>query len=338
MRLTRLVAGLLYLLLGIGGSVDASESKLPPQSTPARIWHFVLRGLAYDRAIWMVDRAKAAGFDAVQVTLTDGVRLDRAPWTPRKDAWSKAEFIDWVAYARERGMAVIPEVQLLTHQEKFFQQAHPDLMFNGVTYDPGRDRTYQIVFSMLEEIIDAVRPAAVHIGHDEVAGHDPASARKWLKPGEKALPADLFLADVLRVHGYLKERGIHTWMWGDMLLSPTEFPTMHSRDLNGSGAGYGKALRDKLPRDLVICDWHYFGGQLAFPSLATLVREGFRVVGVTWENEEAIRHFSRYAAAHGASGMMATTWFRVQRKHWDRVDWILRISGQAFGTAHLASP
>jgi len=43
--------------------------------------------------------------------------------------------------------------------------------------------------------------------------HNPSAAKKWLNEGEKMLPADLFLQDVLKLHGYLKQRGIETWMW-----------------------------------------------------------------------------------------------------------------------------
>jgi hypothetical protein len=55
--------------------------------------HFVLSGtVPLERAREYVNQAQAAGFTAVQVLLTDGVRLDHAPWKPVKTAWTKAEF------------------------------------------------------------------------------------------------------------------------------------------------------------------------------------------------------------------------------------------------------
>jgi hypothetical protein len=109
------------------------------------------------------------------------------------------------------------------------------------------------------------------------------------------VPADLFARDVERIHGYLSQKGVETWMWADMLLDPAEFPGASSKHLHGVAAGYGKALRNRLPRDIVMCDWHYGDEQGSFPSMAVMQSEGFRVIGATWKREETTRNFSRYA-------------------------------------------
>jgi hypothetical protein len=189
---------------------------------------------------------------------------------------------------------------------------------------------YTKVFPYLDELIELIQPVAVHIGHDEVVGWNAWHAKKNLKPGEKMLPSELFLSDVLKIHAYLKKRNVETWMWGDMLISPDEFPNMLSRHLHGSVPDYGKALRDKLPKDIVICDWHYFDDQLDFSSLDIMQKEGFRVVGATWKKEKTTRNFSSYAAQHDAHGMIATTWFHVVLKEWDVVEDIIKFSGEAF--------
>lgn len=310
-----------------GKMPDSVNAPAPP---PYRIVHVVLRGAPMNHARDLVDRAKASGFNAIVIMLTDGVRLDHAPWAPNPNAWSKAALLEWVAYARSRGLEVIPEVKLLTHQEKFFQDRNPDLMFNAVTYDPRKEGVYQKVYPLLDEIIASLRPAAIHIGHDEVVGWNRAHARKKLKPGEQPLPADLFLKHVLRVHGHLKSKGVATWMWGDVLLAPEEFPSMLERHLHGGMPGYGKSLRDRLPRDIVICDWHYFDEQGEFPSMRKMQEEGFKVIGATWKNETTIRNFTRYAKAHRAHGMMATTWYHIHGATADQVDWIIRASGRIF--------
>lgn len=327
-----LITILLSLIILSTHAVHAAQGKTlnSANNGPLRVAHFVLRNVSLESARAMVDLAQNAGFNAIQVVLTDGVSFKHAPWKPLKNAWTKAEFISWMKYARSRGLEVIPEIKLLTHQEKFFQDQYPELMFNKSTYDPRNEKTFKVVFTFLNEIIEAIQPTAIHIGHDEVAGHNPHSAKKWLPPGEKMLPADLFLQNVTRLHTYLKQKGVDTWMWGDMLLSPHEFPGMQSIYLHGTSPGYGKALRNQVPKDIVICDWHYTGNQTDFTSLSTLQREGFRVIGATWKNQKTIRNFSRYAKAHNAYGMMATTWFHVQRNETDLVNWIIRTSGLLF--------
>ncbi len=312
--------------------LKSAKQEALESSTKIRAWHFVLRAVSPDRARWMVDEAHKAGFNTVQVSVTDGVKLSKAPWQPLGDAWSTDEFKEWVNYARSYGMEVVPEIKLLTHQEKFFQGHFPDLMFNKVTYDPRQEAVYtDWVFPLLDEIITLINPRVIHIGHDEVVGWNLRHKLKTLNQGESMLPAELFLTDVLRVHSYLKKRNIETWMWGDMLISPDEFPTMLDRHLHGGTGGYGKIMRDKLPRDIVICDWHYFDDKSDFSSLSVMQKEGFRVIGATWKKSETILNFSRYAAEHSAYGMMATTWFHVQKKEWDIVEKIIKESGKAFG-------
>ncbi len=319
---------LLFSSLTWAANDQAAVATTQPQKI--RAWHFVLRTVPLDRAYWMVDQAQKAGFNTVVVTITDGVNLRYAPWKGLPEAWSREDFVKWVAYVLNKGMEVIPEIKLLTHQEKLFQNNFPLLMFNKSTYDPRKGPVYEKTALLLNEIVEITHAPALHIGHDEVAGYNPSWVEKWLCMGEAILPAELFLQDVLHIHDYLKNRGIETWMWGDMLISPEEFPEMFASELHGGSVGYGKALRAKLPKDIVICDWHYSDDQPDFPSLAVMQKEGFRVIGTTWKKPRTIDNFSRYAAQHHAYGMMATTWFHVQRKEWDVVERIIRESGDAF--------
>ena len=48
-------------------------------------------------------------------------------------------------------------------------------MFNTVSYDPRKDATYAVVFPFLDELIEAVHPRAIHIGHDEAFRMDRRS-------------------------------------------------------------------------------------------------------------------------------------------------------------------
>lgn len=328
------VLAVILAVLAVVTNVNGQDTRAPlptvQRLVPMGILQLVPQGLELGQAKSLVDHAHGAGFTAIQILIGNNISLTHQPWQALPDAWSKEALRDWVAYVYARGMEVIPEVRLLTHQNRFFQDRHPELMFNKSTYDPRKEETYVRVFALLDEIIETVHPLAIHIGHDEVAGHNAKSTKRWLRPGEKVLPADLFLQDVLRIHAYLKQRGIETWMWGDMLQSPDEFPTMSAQQLRGKLPGYGKALRDKLPKDIVICNGSYWGDQLDFPSLSVIQKEGFRVIGVTFKKEKTIRNFSRYAAAHGGYGMLATTWSHVRKKEWDVVERIIRVSGEAF--------
>lgn len=338
-RAGMLLCAMVVMWAGLWEVGAAAEPSSVPAAEALRIMHFVLTGtVSPERARGFVNEAQAAGFTAVQVLLTDGVQFDHAPWIPVKTAWTKAEFLSWADYARAHGLEVIPEVKLLTHQEQFFQRQYPGLMFNTVSYDPRKDATYAVVFPFLDELIEAVHPRAIHIGHDEAFGWTVGQVSKWLKLGEVMIPADLFLRDVVRVHDYLGKKGVETWMWADMVLSPAEFPGAQTRHLHGIAAGYGKALRQQLPRDIVMCDWHYGDEQGSFPSIDIMQGEGFRVIGATWKQESATRKFSRYALSRHAYGLMATTGFHIQQNDTKMIHWIIQASGALFRNPEAVVP
>lgn len=325
-RLRAWLAGVaLWIALWLPMGAMATDGK-----APIRALHFVTRAVSVDEIKGRVDLAASVGYNLLVLALSDGVAFRHFPGQVRSDAWSVDELKSLVAHARARGLMVVPEIKFLTHQEKFFQDAHPRLMYNAFTPDPRLAEVQALQKAYLDEVIEALRPHAIHIGHDEVAGASGRSVKELLQQGQAPLPADLFAYSVSVLHGELSDRGIELWMWGDMLMAPEEFPGMEKAYFHGTIPGYGKALRDRLPRGIVICDWRYVDKGREFPTVSVLRKEGFRVLGSTWKRTETTRNFAAYAAAHGAQGMIATTWFHVQRKEWDVVDRIIRESGAIF--------
>ena len=304
-----------------------------------RALHFLLRDLSEATIRAMIDKARLARMNALIISLADDVRFDSKAVVARKNALTKKQLVAIVEYARAAGMVVIPHVPLLTKQHKFFKSDRPELMYNNTTYDPSNPELYSLVFEYLEELIATLQPVAIHIGHDEVEGIFPRSkGKKWtpleqrkrLKPGDKPLPPWLFLHHVRKIEAFLAERGVRTWMWGDMLISDREFPGMDGDNLNGN-FGYSD-IRKRIPRDILICDWHYQYRGPAFSSMLAFVNEGHDVLGATWNDPENIRNFSRFTAslAHRPRGMIATTWFLVRQNEWEAVDKIIEESGRYY--------
>lgn len=322
---------------GRGGRLPAGSVADWPDH-PTRAFHFVLRDVAVESARRLVNLARENQFNTLIVQLADGVALPSLEEIARPDAWSPEELASFADYTRQNGLEFVPEIKLLTHQGKLLKGHYPELMYNSKTYDPRSEETYRLVSRILDDVIDTVRPDAVHIGHDEVAGVGSGErARKQLGPGEQPLPARLFLEDVRRVHGMLEARNVETWMWGDMLVAPSEFPGMLERHLHGTSA-YA-SLRGKLPEDIVICDWHYSDRQDDFPTLRAFLEAGHPVLGATWRRASTTRRYSRYAESLNrprVRGMIATTWWLVQRGRWEQLAQLAEFSGSVFWNADPA--
>ena len=328
-------AGALHGLTTLAEMAAAREGRLPEGTVvdwpghATRAFHFVARGVSVASARRLIRIARDNQFNTLIVQLADGVDLASMGDLPRGDAWSPAEFRAIVEYARQNGLEFIPELKLLTHQGKLLKRQHRELMYNEHTYDPRKEATYDFVLPIVDEVLELARPAALHIGHDEVIGIGPNEGE--LPPGEEPLPARLFLEDVERLHAHLSERGVETWMWGDMLVSSDEFPGMLARHLHG--VPEYTDLRGKLPRDIVVNDWHYADDQDSFPSTRALLEAGHPVLGATWRAHGTTRRYSRYVAGlddPGARGMIATTWWLVQRGEWEEVEEVAEVSGEAF--------
>lgn len=244
------------------------------------------------------------------VMQVDHIRWERQPeiWQP----WSlpKESVKELLKKAEANNMEAIPLLPTLSHCEYLFgslaggaPKVNEDIAEDPTTaylYCPNLEKTYRIVFDLLEELIDLFKPRWVHIGHDEVLsrGRFASCVRCRDMP-----PHFLFAEDVKRLYEFLKGRGVRVMMWGDMLLRPDE-----AYDAAHGGEPHNFWLARKLiPRDIVIVDWHYQPAP-RYPSVKVLKQEEFEVIGATWRNQQTIVEFSKAAKEAGALGMIQTTW------------------------------
>jgi Glycosyl hydrolase family 20, catalytic domain/Glycosyl hydrolase family 20, domain 2 len=291
-----------------------------------RALHFDINGVNNLSAYRLIDWARQARYNTLILQTSDRIKLPGLEKLSRQHSWSVERYQNLIKYAKMNNLTVIPEVKLLTHQEKFLKSAYPQYMYNKVTYNPGnRDLYKKVVFPYLDELIRLIKPKAILIGHDEVINW-----KKFLNANDKVLPAKLFLEDVETVYNYLEKKGVKTWMWGDMLLSSKEFPKMLKRHLHAFG-DYPQLL-SKLPKNIVICDWHYFDIGPTYRSSIVFEKAGHKVLGATWKTWAATSNFSRFLANHpkNSLGMIATLWSYVQKREWPLVEKIVFYSGKVF--------
>jgi hypothetical protein len=144
-----------------------------------------------------------------------------------------------VQYARERHVELIPELASLGHTAyltrlpRFKHLAESDQMFSSIC--PVAPETRSLIAALLEETCDVFDTPIVHAGLDETNfGHHPLSAEA-LRTRSRT---EIFSEHIEFVHDLLMRRGRQMWMWSDGLL-------------------HDSALADRLPRDIVQCNWRY---------------------------------------------------------------------------------
>lgn len=235
----------------------------------------------------------------------------------------RSEVRQLVQACRESRIELIPQINCLGHQSWSKQngrllQEHPEFdetrgKFPGNTniycrsYCPLHPEVHAVLFDLIDELARACEAKAFHVGMDEVfILADPDCPRC----GGKS-PAELFATEVKTLHAHLQKIHCRMWMWGD-------------RFLDGKATGLGKweasengtqTALDLVPKDIVICDWHYDAAPDTVRFFAT---NGFDVVECPWRKTEvalaelkqvrALRTGPDAAAARRALGMMETTW------------------------------
>jgi hypothetical protein len=264
-----------------------------------------------------------------------GVKLNSLNHLAKEGSWTKDDFSTAVKFAQENGLEIIPELKLLSHQDKFISQSKHKYLFNKSTYDPRKKELYEkVVFPAIDELVEITGAKRFHIGHDEVCGWNNIHFQKnLLNSGEKQLPANLFLQDTLTLYRYLKKKNVELWMWGDMLVSRNEVQSMKGTGANINGYNDYAKIRAKIPADIIINVWNYHGDLKQFPSAFIFAAQGNGVLGAGWENKEVTKQFTRYVNSlpFNGKGMIATTWYGIERnkqKIWE----IVFTSGEIFWT------
>ncbi len=220
---------------------------------------------------------------------------------------------------RKLNIRLIPEFQSLGHQswkDKTFPllTVYPKFDLTpgafpkneGIycrEWDPTNPEVWRIVFKLMDEIIDAFRADAFHVGMDEVflLGSEQSPATKGKDPGV------LFADAVKKLHRHLvRKRKVEMLMWGDRLIDGTKYDL---GEWEASKNGTFTAI-DLIPKDIIICDWHY-EDRGSYPSLPMFMEKGFRVVPTGWKNIDATKaliQYSRSQAGPKMLGYMFTTW------------------------------
>ena len=228
------------------------------------------------------------------------------------------------------GIRIIPMFQCLSHQSNFSPEPwplfkeHPEFLetpnipkdakwpqYYNHSWCASNDGVYDYVFPMIDELISVFECDIIHIGMDEV--FDIADADCPRCAGKK--PADLFLRTVNILHKHITSKGLEVMMWGDRLI-----------EARGSGYSVWDAdafgmfeCFDKIPKDIIINDWHYYDNHLGYPSLEQFHKGGFRYIpasytdegqaqGMWWKAMDAIYMGDRMRWDGQMMGFLCTQW------------------------------
>ncbi len=262
-------------------------------------------------------------------------------------ALSKSEIRKIVSVCKKNNIRLIPQINLLGHQSwanrtgKLLQvypqfDETPEIKMPAIYIWPNSDNLYcrsycplhpdlhPVLFEVIDELCDVFESDAFHAGMDEVfyIGND-----KCPRCGGRD-KAVLFAGEVRAIHDHLVLKGREMWIWGDRLLDGK------TTGLGEWEASFNNTYRaiDMIPKDVVICDWHY---DRADKTATYFAMKGFRVMTCPWRQPStAVEQINDMLSFRQAStqemsvrflGIMETTWMRtslfLQNYYTDQAVW-----------------
>lgn len=323
MRCRRLIDVIIMVLLAIGSVTMATAEQLPSrQDTP---WHAIhIIGYSADDALETLEEniptLAEMGINVLILEVDYGFEFQSHPeLRSGQQQITQDGARRLVAVCRENGIRVIPQFSCLGHQS--WQEntgplltKYPELDLTPGAF-PENEEIYcrewdlmnpkvnEIVFALMDELIDAFQADAFHVGLDEVflLGHEKSPSTKGKDP------AALFAKAVNEYYDHLvKKRKVELLMWGDRLIDAKKlkYGSWEASD-NGTAAAI-----DLIPKDIIICDWHY-GKRAQYPSIPMFVEKGFRVIPSGWNEVDATLELIKYSQTQSSPlvlGHLFTTW------------------------------
>jgi len=217
-----------------------------------------------------------------------------------RGALSKEEVKEIVEYADEHFVEVVPIFQTLGHYENILNK--PEFLkyaeFPGAaSLNVSNEETYEFLETLLKEVFEMFPSGYFHMGADESWDVGLGKSKHLV---EQSSLADVHAEHYQKVYDICKKFGKKVLMYGDIILNHPE-------------------ILDKLPKDIIIVDWHY-GAHYNYPSTITFNEAGYQyyVSPSVWNflttfpaNLHAIpniQYMIKDAIENGASGMINSNW------------------------------
>jgi len=257
-------------------------------------------------------------------------QFESYPQLAEPGSLTKEDVKKMVAACKKHDIRIIPQINLLGHQSwrstpnillrefpQFDETPHikmpeeyawpnsDDLYCKS--YCPLHPDLHEVLFALIDEICDVFETDAFHAGMDEVfyLGDDKCPRCSGV---DKAV---LFAGEVNKIKAHLDKTGRELWIWGDRLIDGK------TTGLGMWEASYNYTYRaiDMIPKDVVICDWHY---ERPDQTAVYFAMKGFRVITCTGRSSknsiiqtDDMAKFRKYATPQMKPryyGMMQTVW------------------------------
>ena len=264
-----------------------------------------------------------AGINTIFLEVDYSFEFNSHPELRQGDSYiTKEGAANFTRLAKASNINIIPQFQSLGHQswaKSTFPllTVYPELDLTPGAFkdneniycrewDPLNPRVNEIIFPMIDEIVESFDATGIHLGMDEVFLIDSVQATTY-----GMHPASVFAMVINQFHDHFsKEKGLDLYIWADRLINGDEIKYgAWESSLNNTWQAI-----DSIPKDIILADWHYTDRR-SYESVDYFLDKGFRVLPASYNNLNAMESYIKYTHAldnENMLGHMFTTWHRVK--------------------------
>ncbi len=272
----------------------------------------------------------ATGVNTLILRVDYNFAFAKHPELQHLDVFQKSDAELVYQSCKKQGIKIVPLINLYGHQSWGSKPAKllevypqfdetPDIKLPQNYIWPNSDSLYcksycplhpgihKIIFDLIDEVMDAFHADAFHAGMDEITYIGHKDCKRCHKKNRVILLAD----EIKKIHDHVTARKARMWMWGDRLI---DGKTSGIDFWESSHNGTAPAI-NLIPKDIVICDWHY---DRAEPTAIYFAMKGFDVVACSWKDPdvgvrqfnflETVRKNASYPIGTHLLGMCQTIW------------------------------
>lgn len=205
----------------------------------------------------LIDQIAKMGYTYLELYTEDTYEIPEEPYFGYlRGRYTQAELREVDAYARERGVELVPCIQTLAHLDAIMRwDAYRKVNDFANILLVDEEETYQLIDRMFASVAASFTSRRIHIGMDEA--HMVGLGRYLDKHGYQNR-TDILLRHLTRVCEIADKYGFRPMMWSDMFF------------VLATGGGYNPdrvfspAVLERVPKNLDLVYWDYYRFDPAF--------------------------------------------------------------------------
>lgn len=227
--------------------------------------------------------------------------------------YTKDDIRDMLAYAAEKHITIIPEIEFPAHSDEVFV-AYPELCCAGKSHTSGdfcigNPKTFEFMENVLTEVVELFPSEYIHIGGDEAAKNTWKTCPKCqaLMKKEKLANVDELQSYMIRkAEEFLNSKGRHLIGW-DEILEGGLAPEATVMSWRGEAAGFKSA---RMGHDVIMTpgSYMYFDFYQADPRYQPVAIGGYTPIRKVYNYNPIPQDSLTAEEAKHFLGVQANTW------------------------------